>query len=146
MSSSFVNIPVSHLTIQITPFHFIFLFSCQFLAIYFTAYLILSNTWTPFVDFQALDMICCWIEDPNSDALKLHLPRIYDYLWLAEDGMKAQVTLSCPLLVLHSTLCSGLHRTIVCKVLQQSSAFYPRSTAGRLSICVFPVSWMFIYH
>ncbi|VAI73573.1 unnamed protein product [Triticum turgidum subsp. durum] len=39
---------------------------------------------------KALDMICCWSEDPNSDALKLHLPRIYDYLWLAEDGMKAQ--------------------------------------------------------
>lgn len=36
-------------------------------------------------------MICCWIEDPNSDAFKRHLPRIYDFLWLAEDGMKAQV-------------------------------------------------------
>ncbi|KAM3189405.1 hypothetical protein ACQJBY_067984 [Aegilops geniculata] len=44
---------------------------------------------------KALDMICCWIEDPNSDALKLHLPRIYDYLWLAEDGMKAQVYDGC---------------------------------------------------
>lgn len=36
-------------------------------------------------------MICCWIDNPNSDAYKLHLPRIYDYLWVAEDGMKAQV-------------------------------------------------------
>ncbi|VAI85708.1 unnamed protein product [Triticum turgidum subsp. durum] len=44
---------------------------------------------------KALDMICCWSEDPNSDALKLHLPRIYDYLWLAEDGMKAQVYDGC---------------------------------------------------
>uniref|UniRef100_A0ACD6AJV0 Uncharacterized protein n=2 Tax=Avena sativa TaxID=4498 RepID=A0ACD6AJV0_AVESA len=44
---------------------------------------------------KALDMICCWIEDPNSDALKRHLPRIYDYLWLAEDGMKAQVYDGC---------------------------------------------------
>uniref|UniRef100_A0ACD6AEB1 Uncharacterized protein n=1 Tax=Avena sativa TaxID=4498 RepID=A0ACD6AEB1_AVESA len=44
---------------------------------------------------KALDMICCWDEDPNSDALKLHLPRIYDYLWLAEDGMKAQVYDGC---------------------------------------------------
>ncbi|XP_047052242.1 achilleol B synthase-like [Lolium rigidum] len=44
---------------------------------------------------KALDMICCWIEDPNSDSLKLHLPRIYDYLWLAEDGMKAQVYDGC---------------------------------------------------
>ncbi|GMQ07584.1 hypothetical protein CsSME_00051721 [Camellia sinensis var. sinensis] len=30
-------------------------------------------------------------QDPNSEAFKLHLPRIYDYLWLAEDGMKMQV-------------------------------------------------------
>jgi achilleol B synthase len=41
--------------------------------------------------FQALNMICCWIEDPNSDAFKQHLPRFFDYLWLSEDGMKAQV-------------------------------------------------------
>jgi len=36
-------------------------------------------------------MICCWVENPNSDAFKQHLPRIYDYLWLAEDGMKLKV-------------------------------------------------------
>jgi hypothetical protein len=42
-------------------------------------------------------MICCWSDDPNSDALKSHLPRIYDYFWLAEDGMKAQVKLCCVL-------------------------------------------------
>lgn len=40
---------------------------------------------------QVLNMLCCWAEDPNSEAFKLHLPRIYDYLWLAEDGMKMQV-------------------------------------------------------
>nr|BBJ70062.1 isoarborinol synthase [Imperata cylindrica] len=39
---------------------------------------------------KALNMICCWIENPNSDAFKKHVPRIYDYLWLAEDGMKAK--------------------------------------------------------
>ncbi|VAI68040.1 unnamed protein product [Triticum turgidum subsp. durum] len=44
---------------------------------------------------KALNMICCWIDDPNSDALKFHIPRIYDYLWLAEDGMKAQVYDGC---------------------------------------------------
>jgi hypothetical protein len=43
-------------------------------------------------------MICCWAENPNSDSFKKHLPRIYDMLWLAEDGMKAQV-LSCLLCV-----------------------------------------------
>jgi hypothetical protein len=36
-------------------------------------------------------MVCRWIENPNSDAFKKHLPRIYDYFWLAEDGMKAKV-------------------------------------------------------
>ncbi|CAL5443528.1 unnamed protein product [Camellia sinensis] len=39
---------------------------------------------------KVLNMLCCWIEDPNSEAFKLHLPRIYDYLWLSEDGMKMQ--------------------------------------------------------
>ena len=36
-------------------------------------------------------MLCCWIEDPNSEAFKLHIPRIFYYLWIAEDGMKMQV-------------------------------------------------------
>lgn len=36
-------------------------------------------------------MLCCWIEDPNSNAFKCHLPRLHDYLWVAEDGMKVQV-------------------------------------------------------
>ncbi|XP_076911918.1 cycloartenol Synthase-like [Bidens hawaiensis] len=39
---------------------------------------------------KMLNMLCCWVEDPNSEAFKLHLPRIPDYLWLAEDGMKMQ--------------------------------------------------------
>ncbi|XP_042494329.1 cycloartenol synthase isoform X1 [Macadamia integrifolia] len=39
---------------------------------------------------KVLNMLCCWVEDPNSEAFKLHLPRIFDYLWLAEDGMKMQ--------------------------------------------------------
>ncbi|KAK2992166.1 hypothetical protein RJ640_016939 [Escallonia rubra] len=39
---------------------------------------------------KVLNMLCCWAEDPNSEAFKLHIPRIYDYLWLAEDGMKMQ--------------------------------------------------------
>ena len=40
-------------------------------------------------------MLACWIEDPNSEAFKLHIPRVYDYLWLAEDGMKMQVIIAC---------------------------------------------------
>ncbi|KAG6480202.1 hypothetical protein ZIOFF_063682 [Zingiber officinale] len=39
---------------------------------------------------KVLNMLCVWIEDPNSEAFKLHLPRIYDYLWVVEDGMKMQ--------------------------------------------------------
>ncbi|MFS7973105.1 putative cycloartenol synthase [Helianthus anomalus] len=39
---------------------------------------------------KVLNMLCCWAEDPNSEAFKLHLPRIPDFLWLAEDGMKMQ--------------------------------------------------------
>ncbi|TVU08995.1 hypothetical protein EJB05_42429, partial [Eragrostis curvula] len=41
---------------------------------------------------KALNMICCWVENPNSDAFKRHLPRIHDYLWIAEDGMKTKIT------------------------------------------------------
>ncbi|XP_020183566.1 cycloartenol synthase-like [Aegilops tauschii subsp. strangulata] len=37
---------------------------------------------------KMLNMICCWVEDPNSEAFKLHVERIYDFLWVAEDGMK----------------------------------------------------------
>ncbi|XP_050908997.1 cycloartenol synthase [Lathyrus oleraceus] len=37
-----------------------------------------------------LNMICCWLENPNSEAFKYHISRIKDYLWLAEDGMKMQ--------------------------------------------------------
>ncbi|XP_044372975.1 achilleol B synthase isoform X2 [Triticum aestivum] len=44
---------------------------------------------------KALNMICCWVENPNSDAFKKHLPRVYDYLWIAEDGMKAKIYDGC---------------------------------------------------
>ncbi|CAK7345821.1 unnamed protein product [Dovyalis caffra] len=38
-------------------------------------------------------MLCCWVEDPNSEAYKCHLARIKDYLWVAEDGMKMQAAI-----------------------------------------------------
>jgi len=37
-------------------------------------------------------MLCCWFEDPSSEAFQRHLPRLHDYLWVAEDGMKMQVS------------------------------------------------------
>ncbi|KDO62053.1 hypothetical protein CISIN_1g043885mg [Citrus sinensis] len=39
---------------------------------------------------KVLNMLCRWVEDPNSEAYKHHLARIKDYLWVAEDGMKMQ--------------------------------------------------------
>ncbi|KAG6546956.1 hypothetical protein Mapa_011572 [Marchantia paleacea] len=39
---------------------------------------------------KSLNMLSCFVEDPNSDAFKRHLARVMDYLWLAEDGMKMQ--------------------------------------------------------
>ncbi|KAG2655912.1 hypothetical protein PVAP13_1KG043900 [Panicum virgatum] len=44
---------------------------------------------------KALNMFCCWVENPNSNAFKHHLARIPDFLWLSEDGMKAQVYDGC---------------------------------------------------
>ena len=39
---------------------------------------------------KVFNMLCCWFEDPDSDAVKRHIPRIADYLWVSEDGMKMQ--------------------------------------------------------
>nr|UMM64875.1 2,3-oxidosqualene cyclase [Avena strigosa] len=44
---------------------------------------------------KALSMICCWVQNPNSDSFRQHLPRVYDYFWLAEDGMKAKIADGC---------------------------------------------------
>uniref|UniRef100_A0A0D9XRK1 Terpene cyclase/mutase family member n=1 Tax=Leersia perrieri TaxID=77586 RepID=A0A0D9XRK1_9ORYZ len=44
---------------------------------------------------KVLNMICCWIESPKSLAVRQHLPRINDFLWLAEDGMKSKVYTGC---------------------------------------------------
>jgi cycloartenol synthase len=45
-------------------------------------------------------MICRWVEDPNSKAFKLHTERVYDFLWVAEDGMKMQVFKSSSFILL----------------------------------------------
>eukprot|EP00210_Caulerpa_lentillifera_P005704 g5455.t1 len=39
---------------------------------------------------KSINMLACWLEDPESIAFKKHLCRVPDYLWLAEDGMKMQ--------------------------------------------------------
>lgn len=39
---------------------------------------------------KAVNMLACWLEDPNSEAFQKHLLRVPDYLWIAEDGMKMQ--------------------------------------------------------
>jgi len=50
-------------------------------------------------------MICRWAENPNSDALKRHIPRIHDYLWIAEDGMKTKVLCFIPTILVVSCIC-----------------------------------------
>ncbi|XP_062158466.1 lupeol synthase-like isoform X5 [Alnus glutinosa] len=39
---------------------------------------------------KVLCLIACWVEDPNGEAYKLHLGRIPDNYWIAEDGLKIQ--------------------------------------------------------
>lgn len=39
---------------------------------------------------KVINMLCCWFENPNSEEFRAHLPRLHDYLWVAEDGMKMQ--------------------------------------------------------
>ncbi|KAE9617061.1 hypothetical protein Lal_00034964 [Lupinus albus] len=39
---------------------------------------------------KVLCLLARWVEDPNSEAYNLHLARISDYFWLAEDGLKLQ--------------------------------------------------------
>lgn len=43
------------------------------------------------IGLKVLNMVCCWVDAPDSEAFKCHLSRIKDYLWVAEDGMKMQV-------------------------------------------------------
>jgi hypothetical protein len=37
-------------------------------------------------------MLACWVEDPNGNAFKKHIARIPDFIWVAEDGLKMQVS------------------------------------------------------
>eukprot|EP00892_Ulva_mutabilis_P003932 jgi/Ulvmu1/1910/UM012_0069.1 len=39
---------------------------------------------------KALNLVCCWFEDPEGEPFKRHLARVPDYLWVAEDGLKMQ--------------------------------------------------------
>ena len=39
---------------------------------------------------KVLNMLCCWFENPDSEEYRRHIPRLHDYLWVAEDGMKMQ--------------------------------------------------------
>jgi cycloartenol synthase len=47
---------------------------------------------TRFVDIgpvnKAINTVCRFYEDPTGEGFRAHLPRLFDYLWLAEDGMK----------------------------------------------------------
>ncbi|PON60962.1 Squalene cyclase [Parasponia andersonii] len=39
---------------------------------------------------KPLMMLACWADDPNGEAFKKHIPRVEDYLWVAEDGITMQ--------------------------------------------------------
>lgn len=55
---------------------------------------------------KVLCMLACWVEDPNGDYFKKHLARIPDYLWVAEDGMKMQVSTHFVNTVYDTMICS----------------------------------------
>ncbi|KAK4592983.1 hypothetical protein RGQ29_017211 [Quercus rubra] len=38
---------------------------------------------------KSMCMLACWVEDPDEDAYKKHLARVKEYIWIAEDGIKA---------------------------------------------------------
>ena len=61
------------------------------------SYIHAEDKQTNYVDIgpvnKALNMLSVWVDggqDNTSEAFQRHLPRIDDYLWLAEDGMKMQ--------------------------------------------------------
>mmetsp|Transcript_24175 Transcript_24175/g.67231 ORF Transcript_24175/g.67231 Transcript_24175/m.67231 type:complete len:765 (-) Transcript_24175:284-2578(-) len=37
---------------------------------------------------KVINMLSCWFENPDGEEFKKHIPRLQDYLWVAEDGMK----------------------------------------------------------
>jgi len=39
---------------------------------------------------KVINMLCCWFEKPDGEEFRAHIPRLQDYLWMAEDGMKMQ--------------------------------------------------------
>ncbi|KOM53489.1 hypothetical protein LR48_Vigan09g214800 [Vigna angularis] len=41
---------------------------------------------------KILCMLVCGVEDPNGEAIKKHLARVPDYLWLSEDGITVQAS------------------------------------------------------
>ena len=43
---------------------------------------------------QFLCTLASWVDDPNGENFKKHLARIPDYLWVAEDGLVVQVSIT----------------------------------------------------
>ncbi|KAM3749858.1 hypothetical protein ACB098_05G217500 [Castanea mollissima] len=44
---------------------------------------------TRYITIGSMCMLACWVEDPDGDAYKKHLARVKEYIWVAEDGIKA---------------------------------------------------------
>lgn len=86
------------------------------------SYIHAEDTQTNYVDIgpvnKSLNMLAVWIDgkcdNKNQDFLN-HLPRIDDYLWVAEDGMKMQVCAYVYYMYVHSYVCQMyVHMYVIC--------------------------------
>lgn len=86
---------------------------------------------------QPLNMLCCWIEDPNSDYFKNHLPRIGEYLWVGEDGMMVQVrVISSCINYIISTHTFSIFFRLYFKILQKKNCTLADIIVGILNLLI----------
>uniref|UniRef100_A0A803PCS5 Terpene cyclase/mutase family member n=1 Tax=Cannabis sativa TaxID=3483 RepID=A0A803PCS5_CANSA len=78
---------------------------------------------------KPLMMLACWVEDPHGEYFKKHIPRVDDYLWVAEDGLTMQSfgsqTWDCSLTV--QALVAGNINKEIAAVLKKAHEFLKMS-------------------
>ncbi|KAM6562845.1 hypothetical protein CsatB_022843 [Cannabis sativa] len=78
---------------------------------------------------KPLMMLACWVEDPDGEYFKKHIPRVDDYLWVAEDGLTMQSfgsqTWDCSLTV--QALVAGNINKEIAAVLKKAHEFLKMS-------------------
>lgn len=81
-------------------------------------------------------MLSCWAEDPSGEYFKKHLPRVTDYVWIGEDGIKMQSfgsqSWDCAL-VIQALLCGNLNNEFA-PVLKLAHDFLKRSQVPYLGL------------